>query len=301
MRVAAALALCLIAAPRSVSAERSRISPAVCRERIAGLEAIFREGEERAEWVGPYVSINGLQPPFASGGEAARAVTETVDRGLTETRVEGQLVAARSDVERVAAIAARVDAQEKQRRMLHAAQLRPPPMLLGIWLDRRLPARAVLPLVEALGSKYAVGLLAREDPPKRREFPPHVAQRLEQIRSESDPTIKFRLLGDTTRAALAACRAPSTADGASEVLAAALQSCSCEGADLDMLEAVVAAGNDQPRVFLRRLRLRPRAKLTLVLEEGATVQDLVDRLPVRGDAKQDGNVVLQWKKGPTGH
>lgn len=285
---AATLVFVFVATAASSAFAAEPASPAVCNQRIARLEAIFRNGDARAKMAGPFLSLEGLQPPQANRGEGAMKVTATVTRGLTEMRFEGQPVAPEPAV-----IIKEIDTRVEQRRMLYAAQPNPPATVIGIWFDRRLPAREALPLVEALSAKYEVGVLAREQPPKQPSYPPHVAQRLEKIRATAEASQKFQMVEATTRAALGDCRAPVGVEGARESLVAALKSCGCAAGDLDLLEGVVAmgAGVGEPKVFLRRIKLRPRAKQVLVLGEQASVQELVDRLPVAG-----GEVAVRFGK-----
>jgi hypothetical protein len=293
MRGTAALTVVLLWSARPAAAEPRQLSPAACRQKIAGLEAIAREGDERAKMVGPFISIRGLKPPLGSKGDGSGEVTATVARGLLETRFEGQAVAGATDVQKAEAISRALTAMEETRRMLYAAQPRLPPVLIGIWLDRRLSARQALPLLEALAARYDVGVLASDEPPKRGPFPPHVTRRLEEIRAIADAAKKFQLVEDTTRTALAGCQAPPGAKGMDAVVAA-LKACSCAGADLEMLEAIMSAVNDEPRVFLRRIKVQADAKQAVTLEEGATVQDLWDRLPAGG-----GPIAVRWaKKAP---
>lgn len=65
----AALLLAL-AFTRPVFADEHGQLSAACAARIRNLEAMLREGDERAPFTSPFMSVKGLQPPKAGDGEA---------------------------------------------------------------------------------------------------------------------------------------------------------------------------------------------------------------------------------------
>jgi hypothetical protein len=226
------------------------------------------------------------------------AGTLIVERGLTETRVGGRVVPGAGDPGALATSVAREIESA-------ASRLRPAsgraPSRIGLWIDRRSSAREGVALIETLGKKYQLGILMVQEPlaSPRAELPPHVTQRLESIRAATSPARRSQMVADSVRDAMAGCgareRLPQNKEGTGpdlerrmhDAIVAAATTCSCVGVDLDILEAL--AGGEQPQVDIRPVRLNERSGTAVTLPDGATFQDLVQRLP-----PPPGEVAVHW-------
>jgi hypothetical protein len=263
-----------------------------CRQRLAALETRLRQAEGHPDPSPLLPTSDHFQAPRGAGAETTDGLTLIVERGLSETRIDGRPAEAVKDPAALAAAVVRqIEAAQSRWRLLHADQ-QPPPPRLGLWIDGRFRASDGLALLAALDPKLETSLLLVREPPRQpAELPPHVSQRLESIRATTDPARKSQMIADSVRDALAGCsarrRLPPDLDGTGpgrqrrihRALVAAVAACSCVGVDVDMLEALAVAGGEVPQVQVRPLRLGGPSATTVTLPPAATFQELLGRLP----------------------
>jgi hypothetical protein len=201
-------------------------------------------------------------------------------------------------------IVRRLDELREEWSLLHSGKSSPP-LRLGVWLDRRLEARAAVTLLVVLGERYEIGLLAVG--PSLQSAPPPIPDRVSRvvarIRAATEPSQKFRMVADAFGVALQGCVGhqrffdglESTTLNRERLVHAAivdsLADCSCVGADLDMIEALVV-GDEPPLIHLEPIRFRQTAAQIIQLSEGATVQELVEQVAAR-----PGSVMVRWTSG----
>lgn len=274
----------------AVPADVKPMSPAACRERIAGLESHFRAADHRPDRSALLPTSEGFDPPRQGGGGSPHELNAIVELGLTQLRVDGRSVERQAGGGAAAAnIAREIEVSQRQWRLLHANK-NPPRARVGLWIDRRVRAREAVKVVKALGGSYDLHVLALDESSAQRDqvFPAHVGERLRAIRSTTDPERKSQLISQATSAAMRACAGRDHVVGARDsgdqkqvqaAIIAALMACSC-AADIDLLEALALGDVDSPQVNARPVLLRNQAKAILKLTDAATMQDFIASMPV---------------------
>ncbi len=280
--------------------------PASCQRRLADLKARFRQADAPSDGASLLPVSEQFEPPRADSGAVPAGVSVLIQRGLSETLVDGQKVEVARGVPEAAAIAQQIDAGQKSWSLLHGGA-HPPPPKLGVWLDRRTKARPAVSFLTDLGKQYDLGLLAAGSASNARRSPPtaRVSKELARVRSTTDPALKFKMVADLFGAALAGCaghqqffddpasRDPDREERFHAAIIASLTACSCAGADLDLIEAL-AVDDTPPILHFLPARFRDDAPQAVGLSETATVQDLVEAL-----ASHPGALVVRWTGTPS--
>jgi hypothetical protein len=199
-----------------------------------------------------------------------------------------------------------IETVRERRRLLHpGGEGRAP---VGLLVGRRASARETIALARRLPETEDVWLLTQEAlRPPDPTLPAAVTQDLDALRRAPDWASRSALANQLLARALARCPGherffdavhPEDADAERqlrEAAAGAARICSCAGVDVDAMEAVLlAVSEDPPRFHALRLKLRNKARDTLLLAPDATVQDLASRLP-------EGEVAVRWERRPAAH
>jgi hypothetical protein len=259
---------------------------------VARLEDTYRELEARPAATVFLPVMLGFQPPLGRRGSlVSDRNTVFVQRGVVETRIDGERTSARQDRTRAAAVAAHIDGLRKSWSLLHGGDPVPPRWPVALVVDRRLPAREALSLAQALGGGYHLAIVTVEETDARgRKFPAAVTARLQRIEA-GDARQRTAERAQAFAEALASCPDherffvhlkvddPESERHLHQATVAAVRACSCH-ADVELIEALALAGAEQPpAVHAQPLQAAAMAEVTLTLGKQATVQELLDRLP----------------------
>jgi hypothetical protein len=269
----------------------------------AHLEDTYRSLEARPAATVFLPVMPGFEPPLGTRGRpVSNRNTVFVQRGVVETRIDGEPTRARRDRARAAAVAVHIDGLRKNWALLHAGDPVPPRWPVALVADRRLPAREALSLAQALGDGYdLVVVTVEETPGRRRNFPAAVTARLERIEAAGDAQHRIAERAQAFKEALAPCPDherffadlkvddPAGEHRLHQATVAAVKACSCH-ADVELIEALALAGAEQPpAAYAQPLQLVANAGVTLTLARDASVQDLVQRLP-------PASFAVRWKR-----
>lgn len=245
-------------------------------------------------------TTEGIEPPTGGRGRPLDRSFIIVAHDRARTLIEGQPAGPGS------AMARQIETVREQRRLLHpGGEGRDP---VGLLVDRRTSARETVALARRLPETEDVWLLTQEAPrPPDPTLPGAVTEDLDALRRAPDWASRSTLANQLLARALAHCPGherffdavhPEDADAERqlrEAAAGAARNCSCAGVDVDAIEAVLLAVSEDPPAFhALRLKLRNKARDTLLLAPEATVEDLASRLPEK-------EVAVRWEQRPAAH